>query len=171
MKGLALVALALGLALPAAATPYFRFLRPLDEVKSGAFVKVGTPNDNIAYGVQTTIIKHRAEDGYFLLPGVSWSLLDVGGAKSEHGSLTAVLGPSIDLSEPVKAALLSGFNYLYPSSMGSIKALLAPAQAGKACLAASIGPGFAVDIDGDAFHDARRLKGALVVHAGLSAKW
>lgn len=156
-------------AISAGAKPYFRFLRPLDEIKSGAFVKIGTPNDNLFYGIQTTLIKHRAEDGYFILPGVSWSLLDVGGAKSESGKITAVVGPSVDLSEPVKAVLLSGVSYLWPSSMGSIKALLAPQQEGKASLAASIGPGLAVDLG--PMHDVREIKGALVVRFGLSARW
>jgi hypothetical protein len=151
------------------AAPYFRFLRPLDEVKTGAFIKIGTPNDNVTYGLQTTLVKHRAEDGYFLLPGVSWALLDVGGAKSPEGRLTLVAGPSVDLSEPVKAALLSGFNRLWPTSMGAVKALLAPAQAGKACLAASLGPGFAADLGN--LSAARGIRGALVLHAGLSAKW
>ncbi len=157
------------LASPAAATPYFRILRPLDEIKSGAFIKIGTPNDNVAYGFQTTLIKHRAEDGYFLLPGVSWSLLDVGGAKTEGGKITAVLGPSVDLSEPVKGALLAGVRYLWPDGMGSVKALLAPAVDGKACLAASVGPGLAADLG--PMHDVKEIKGALVLHAGLSARW
>lgn len=157
-------------ALPAAASPYFRFLRPLDEVKTGAFVKVGTPNDNVAYGFQTTIIKHKAEDGYFLLPGVSWALLDVGAAKTEAGSLSAVLGPSIDLSEPVKALLLKGLDAA-SIDLKAVRALLAPAQDGKACVAASIGPGLGVERAERLFFDPQGIKGALVVHAGLSAKW
>ena len=160
---LAVAALAGFCVLPAQAS-YFRVMQPMDEVKSGAFVKLGTPNDNVSYGFQTTIIKHTAADGYLLLPGASWSLLDVGAAKTNNGRLMAVLGPSVDLSEPVKAVLLSGVRHLWPSSMGAVKALLAPAVEGKACLAASIGPGFALDVTD-------RTQGAAVIHAGLSAKW
>ncbi len=166
MKYLALLML---LAAPASAAPYFRLLRPLDEVKSGAFIKLGTPNDNIAYGFQTTLIKHQSADGFLMIPGVSWSLLDIGAAKSEHGSYDVILGPSIDLSEPLKAVLLGGVRSLYPDSMGSIKALLAPAVDGKACLAASMGPG--VSIDPGPMHAAKDIRGSLVLHAGLSAKW
>lgn len=157
------------LASSASASPYFRILRPLDEVKSGAFVKIGTPNDNVSYGFQTTLIKHRAEDGYLLLPGVSWSLLDIGGAKSESGSLTAVLGPSVDVSEPVKAVLLSGLNWAWPTSLGSVKALLAPTVDGKACLAASVGPGLAADLG--PMRSVKDIKGAFVMHFGLQSKW
>lgn len=153
----------------AQAAPYFRFLRPLDEVKSGAFIKVGTPVDNIAYGFQTTLIEHQSADGFLFIPGVSWALLDVGAAKAEGGTWHAVLGPSIDLSEPVKSLLLRGVRVVYPDGMGSLKALLAPAQEGKACLAASIGPGMAFDLG--ELKDAKRIQGAVVIHAGLSAKW
>jgi hypothetical protein len=166
MKYLVLAALCFPVSASAA---YFHLLRPLDEVKSGAFIKVGTPNERVAYGVQTTLIKHRAEDGYLMLPGVSWSLLDFGGAKTEAGKLTLVAGPSIDLSEPIKAVVLAGINELWPDSMGAVKALLAPSVDGKACTAISVGPGLAADFG--QLHDVKEIKGSLVFHAGLSAKW
>jgi hypothetical protein len=155
---------------PAAHAAYFHVLQPLDEVKSGVFIKVGAA-DNLAYGFQTTVIKHRAEDGALLIPGVSWSLLDVGAAKTDTGSLSAVLGPSIDLSEPVKAVLLSGVKAAWPTSMGALKSLLAPAQDGKACVALSLGPGLAVERAERLFYDPMGMGGAFVLHAGLSAKW
>lgn len=160
--------LILGLGAPADAA-YFRLLRPLDEVKTGAFLKLGTPHDAMSYGFQTTLVKHQAADGFLFMPGVSWSLLDVGGAKTEAGAFTAVVGPSVDLSEPVKTVLLAGVRRLFPEGMGAVKALLAPAQDGKACLAASVGPGMAFDL-GD-LSDVHRVKGAAVVHFGLAAKW
>lgn len=151
------------------AAPYFRLLRPLDEVKSGAFVKVGTPDDRIMYGFQTTLLKHQSADGFLFIPGVSWSLLDLGAAKSQAGSFHAILGPSVDVSEPVKAVLLRLVKAVYPETFGSVKALLAPAVDGKACVAASLGPGLAADLGG--LKAVRDIKGALVIHAGLSAKW
>lgn len=165
-----LLALIIAAVSPAQAA-YFRVLRPLDEIKTGAFVKVGTPNENVSYGFQTTILKHQSADGFLLIPGVSWSLLDVGAAKSEAGAVTAVLGPSVDLSEPVKAVLLAGLRHAVPNGLGSIKAMLAPAQDGKACLALSLGPGFAVEHAERVFYDPQHIAGALVAHAGLSAKW
>ena len=165
----ALVVLILAAA-PVAAKPYFRLLRPLDEVKSGVFVKVGTPNENVLYGFQTTIVKHYAEDGALFIPGVSCSFVDLGFSKPEgSGNANVVIGPSIDLSEPIKAAILKGVSAAYPTSMNSVKALLQPTEPGRASVAVSIGPGLAVD-PGD-LKDAKTVKGAFVLHFGLSAKF
>jgi hypothetical protein len=156
---------------PAAwAGPYFHWMTPLQELKSGVFVKTaGGGAAAPAYGFQTTLLKHSAEDGYFLLPGVSWSLLDVGAAKTPTGAFQAVVGPSIDLSEPIKAVLLRGVRAAWPGTMGAAKALLAPSEPGKACVALSAGPGFGLEA-GDLLK-LRDYKGSLAIHFGLSAKW
>lgn len=149
---------------------YFRLLHPLDEVKSGAFIRIGVPEDRISYGFQTTLIKHYASDGAVLVPGVSYSLFDIGVSKPDNAHpANLVLGPSLDISEPIKAVLLRGLDYVYPNSFQAVRALLWPAVEGKACVSTSVGPGLAVD-PGD-FKHYKTAKGALVLHAGLSAKF
>lgn len=168
-----LVVALLTLSNPASAA-YFRFLNPLDEVKTGAFFKLGTPVQNVNLGFTTTLIKHRAEDGYLFVPGVSWSLLDVGAFKpADGGNPNAVLGPSIDLSEPVKLILRRGLERLQGggkyASLDGLRAMLEPASAGRSNVALSIGP--SLGVDPGALKDVRDIKGYALLHAGLSAKW
>lgn len=169
MKNLLISALLL-LPLSASAKPYFRVLNPLDEIKTGAFIHLGSTEDRISYGMQTTLIKHYASDGYLLIPGVSYSLLDVGFAKPDSSrGARVILGPSMDISEPVKELLRRGLDYMYPNRMLALRALLWPAVEGEPCVTISLGPGLAVD-PGD-FQDHKTVKGYAVLHAGLQAKF
>ncbi len=157
-------------AAPRASRPYFRILSPLEEIKTGVFLKLGTPVENVNVGAVATIIKHDAADGYLLIPGVGWSLLDVGGfAPPQGGPPNLVLGPSVDLSEPVKSVLRWGLKRVGLGGTAAT-ALLQPAKAEDpwSC-AASIGPSWALD-PGD-LSSARQMKGYFILHAGLAAKW
>lgn len=168
MRKLIFVALAF-LAQPALAKPYFRY-EPLSALRTAAYFKVGTPVDNVLWGMETTVLKHHAEDGYILIPGVGWSLLDVGYAKPANGHVGGlVLGPSVDISEPMKALLLKGLDRLSPDKFQALRFILQPWSPDRGYVGLSLGPSIALE-PGD-FQSLRAVTGRFVFHAGLVAKF
>lgn len=84
------------------ATPYFRIIdvhHP--EMSAGSVLDPVNIGQSQAV-VVTSIIRHDAADGYLLIPGEDWSLLDLGWAGSGTGS-ELVLGPSWNIA-PILAA-------------------------------------------------------------------
>lgn len=103
------VALALiwtGLPTPVvAAGPYFK--TAFNSAKVGFFNQFDGPRRELGFVVPAII--HDKADGHWLIPGITWNLLDIGYSqeKKKDGNLerAARFGPSINLDEPVKAAL------------------------------------------------------------------
>lgn len=160
MKTLILAAFMLA-AQQAQAKPYFRF-EALDNLKTSAVFCPAGNADAVAWGTETAVFRHHAEDGYFLIPGVSWDVLDVGASKGERWS--ALIGSSVDLSEPVKAMALRGLDWLAPEKFGALRLFLEPAPLGAKSFTLNLGPGLSLD-PGDGKH-LRDIRGAFVFHVG-----
>lgn len=85
-----------------------RYFRPgFDSAKVGLFNEIGGTRQEI--GFVTPAVLHDKADGYWMIPGITWDLLDIGYSqeKLEDGSTrrAARFGPSVNLEEPVKAGL------------------------------------------------------------------
>lgn len=149
-----------------ASAAYFRLLNPLDEVKTGAFIKPGAADPGGNFGFTTTLVKHDFKDGFFLIPGISWSLLDLGAFQDADGP-NFVAGPSVDLSEPVKLVLRRGLAALGRTPEG-LAAIVAPASPGEKSVGLSLGPGWGLVPN---WKDGTKSRGFFTFHAGISAKW
>ena len=147
----------------AQAKPYFRW-EPFREVTGGAFFKLGVPEDNILLGSKTSLLTHHEEDGYLLIPGITWNLVDFGWAiPTKLSDSMVTFGPSVKLNEPVKAGLRWA---LAQSALngGFLDKLLAPGSSGWAL---NVGPGWALR----ASTYPKGFKGFLLLHAGLGARF
>ena len=147
MRILNSLVVALALSAPASAEQYFQF-RPLSEIHSGGFFRLGTPVDNVRTGVVTPVIVHDKAWGHWLIPGVTWTLLNVGGVFPTSGGKDGLmaLGPSVNLDEPIKAGLRWGVDRLPgdPAAYSALRSILAPAAGDGVYLAA--GPMFALEM-------------------------
>lgn len=120
-----------------------RYFRLLDlahpTLNAGTFLDL---KGNVAAGFEVAVITHSARDGYFILPGEDWTLLAVGFLTGPDKAVA--IGPSVNLSGPVKAVLLAGVNYLAPNDYANLKGILAPAQEGGRDVSLSLGPALVV---------------------------
>jgi len=126
------------------AAPYFR--PGLDRVNVGLFQ--GLDQDRTDKGFTVPVLVHDAASGYWLIPGISWDLLDLGYSEGGGYPRTLRIGPSVNLDEPVKAGLRFGCRALPGwgdgGRYGLLKSALAPAGDGAATLA--LGPSFRLDV-------------------------
>lgn len=124
-------------------TPAPHYFRLLDlnhpQVNAGTFLDL---KGNVSPGVEVAVITHAAKDGYFILPGEDWTALAIGFETGPEKALT--FGPSVNLSGPVKAVLLSGLNYAAPNDYTNLKSVLAPVQEGGRDVSLSLGPALVV---------------------------
>lgn len=172
-----LAAVLLALASAASARPYFR-VKPLSKVETGGFYRLGVADEHVLIGLVTPVVWHDSADGYWLVPGVDWTLLNAGWAVpagSDRGVL--FLGPAVALDEPIKAWLLRGVNLLdrKGDGYGVLRKILAPARpkavktanswtaAEGAVLHLSVGPMWALDTS--------NWRGAAVLGTTLSARF
>jgi len=158
------------LASPAAAGPYFRF-SPLTEIRSGAFFKPTASEDEISVGFVSPLIYHDKDDGYLLIPGVDWDLLDIGWIlPTESWRGTAVFGPSINMEEPVKTIMRKGIRYLpggrAAGSYGALRRILAPAGDGERAFLA-LGPAFGLETASRL----KQFKGHFIMSATLNKRF
>lgn len=134
------------LAVDAFCAPYFK-LSPMKDTKAGAFVPIGKSLSEASFGAIIPIYVHDAADGYLLLPGVSWDLLDVGYVANPA---QIAFGPSVHLDEPVKTALrficrlLPAWND-NPENYGLLRSLLTPADADSGAPMLAAGPMLLLD--------------------------
>ena len=150
----------------AKAGPYFR-LEPFREISNGAFFKLGDPQDNVLLGQKTSIITHHAEDGYLVIPNVTWNLLDAGWAVPVNGRLHNAfleLGPSVRLDEPIKAVIRSALSMALGPDLGFLNSVLAPGQTGWAL---NVGPGLGIQMS----DDINKITGRFNLHVGLGARF
>lgn len=131
----------------ARAEPYFR--PGFSESHVGGFLKLGTPNDNVAWGVSVPAVVHDQADGFLFIPGIDWDLLDLGYAHTAEQNNLFVFGPSVNLSEPVKAVGRWACRALPRWEAGDrwtiLKTALAAAEPGQAPSGVlAIGTGFGV---------------------------
>ena len=158
-------------ALSAEARPYFR-VNPLQKIESGAFLKLGTPQGgNVKLGVMSPVVWHDSKDGYWLVPGVDWSLLNVGViAPTSLDSGSLLLGPGFKLDEPVKALLRRGLEFLpgvrNEGAYGFLKDVTAP---GDDSVYLSVGPMWALSPNGT--WNPGKWRGSLQLGATLAARW
>lgn len=144
--------LALALSGPAFASPYFRVLR-LDQISSyqpvgGSFVDP-RGNDANMNGAMIPLVYHSHQDGYWLIPGEDWSLLNVGGAAGPRGNVAAI-GPMWNVLQSAEWLGLQAANYALPSSwLQNVKAQISQPQTSSVDLSAAIGPTFVYDPNGN----------------------
>ena len=141
MKNLILLAaVAVSLSLTdAQAAPYFR--PGLNEVKAGGFQALG--ESSLATGFLVPVIVHKAEDGHLFVPGVTWNLLDAGFSRGGGRPDAVHLGPSVNLDEPVKAAMRAVCRLALPGwDAGDRYGFLRSAFAPEANGMLSLGPSF-----------------------------
>lgn len=106
------------------------FHEGFDTVYIGQFYSLAGSPTPTRTGAMMPIIEHRAKDGYFLIPGVNWNLLNFGGS-SPTASLDKIrltdcaleFGPSIDFGGPLDNLLLAGVERLPQSGPDSYAAL------------------------------------------------
>lgn len=167
MKKLLMLA-GLMLAQDVSAKPYFRF-EPLNDIKTTAVFPLAGNTDGMGFGTDTAVLRHHSEDGYLFLPGVSWDLLDAGAVKGDHWK--AILGPSVDLSEPVKQYALWALDKLTgQDQFGALRWAFKPQDPNAPKRwNLSLGPSLEVD-PGDGFH-LKQFKGAFVWHVGGAVKF
>ena len=145
----------------AQAAPYFRW-EPFKTVSAGGFYRLGSPQ--VSVGSVGSLLVHHAEDGYLLLPGVGWDLLDVGWtAPTDGGHGSVALGPAIHLDEPIKAVLRCGL-HLFHDDYGALDAALAP---GTGSWALSVGPAWSLELS----DRLRGCQGRFLLFSTLSRKF
>lgn len=171
MKKLLLLSLLMGLGQFRAEAAYFRFEPGKDVQGLVALPLGGGIKGGALYGSKTSVFKHHHEDGFLLIPGVDWSLLDAGFVKPDtQKNLIGVFGPSMDTSEPLKAILLSALKKATGEDvLAGLKYLLRPASPGDKSVTVNLGAGLAVD-PGD-LKDSRNVRGAPIFTAGLQARF
>lgn len=157
-------AILIGLTGPASAGPYFRF-EPLQSWKTSAVFGVTGSASSIAWGNETTVIRHHAEDGFLLIHGLSWDALDLGATKADRWR--PLIGSSLDLSEPMKALILASFEQ-FAEPGETLYSFLAPSKPGEKSFSLNLGPGLSVDPGN--WNRLRDVRGSLIFHAGLTAK-
>lgn len=92
------------------AGPYFR--PGFSEIKVGGFQALG--ESSLRQGFVVPAVVHDSRDGYLLFPGITWNLLDVGYSRGGGKPDALLLGPSLALEEPVKAALRAACRAILP---------------------------------------------------------
>ncbi len=131
------------------AAPYFK-LAPLRSTQLGAFAPVQSGDvAGAQFGAIAPVLVHDAADGFFLIEGVSWDLVDVGYISGPDPKVA--IGPSIHLDEPVKKVLRAMCRQLpkwseESGNYGLLKAILAPASAVNAYPTLAIGPMAVMDL-------------------------
>lgn len=167
MGKMILLGVAMMLAGKADAGPYFR-AKPLSKIEAGAFLKLGTPQgENVRLGLVSPFIWHDSRDGYWLIPGVDWQLLNVGvttDTEFRRGSL--ILGPGITLDEPIKGILRKVLEFLpgrkNEGAYGLLTTILAPGSPGNDAGYLSVGPMWGVSPSpGYEVWDVQKLRGSL----------
>jgi hypothetical protein len=138
MKRITLVLALLCLSGAAQARPYFR--PGFDAISGGVLFPLAGSLDQGQGFVVVPAIVHSAKDGYLVLPGVDWNLLDLGyagpvGGGSDFRKGSVVAGPSLHLGEPVKDLLRSACRLAIPGwseagRFGALKAAFAPGAEG-----------------------------------------
>jgi hypothetical protein len=162
-----LVVVLMLMAVGADAKPYFRFV-PFKQIQAAAFFPIAGGVEDISAGSKTPIFQHSSEDGYLLIPGVDWNLLDLGWvADTKSGKGSVAIGPSVDVAGPVKALVSKAVDLLPGAKEGgsyaALRWLLAPAND----LTVSVGPAFVLTIGSRQ----EEFKGSLQMSAGLVKKF
>ena len=163
--------LLVGMAGMAEAGPYFR-VSPLSKIETGAFLKLGSPQGgNVKLGLISPVIWHDSKDGYWLVPGVDYSLLNIGvltPTNLDSGSL--LLGPGLKLDEPIKALVRRAVEFLPGAknarAYGFLRDVSAP---GEENLFLSVGPMWGLSPNGT--WDVSKWRGSLQLGATLAARW
>ena len=141
----AFLAAAFSLTQPALAGPYFRLVDPQHpHMTTGAYLDPADPGQTEA-GVSLALITHSPRDGRLIdsMP-TDWSPLTVGGSMN-HGDLFFSIGPSFNLSEPIKWVLRGAFNALADQDKyENLRGLLAPAKASVKDATIAISPSWVV---------------------------
>lgn len=138
MKKLAVV-IFLALPMAASAEPYFRV--GFNQVAGGMFWPLAGAESDRQAGFLTSVIEHRAESGYLLIPGLNYSLLNLGYIGETQGGWDnffagkIALGPSIQGGDLIKTLVRRAAEnwlpyYTQEGSYGALKALLAPGAQG-----------------------------------------
>ena len=144
-----LLALLMSMSVPVMAGPYFRF-EPFSETKQGAFFGPLDSAEDIKLGTIMPIIRHHAEDGHLIFSGIDWDLLNVGWQfPTDNIRGTAVLGPSINLEEPIKSLLRKGVDRLpgakKKGSYGALRYLFKPGTPEEEKMFLALGPSFGLE--------------------------
>ena len=112
----------------AAAEPYFH--AGFDTVYVGdAFALTPRAGFSEMPEIDTPVLEHSAADGYLLIPGVNWNLLNLGiGEAPDFSRGEIAFGPSIDLGTPLDALLLKAVKALpqggNPAAYAFLKSVL-----------------------------------------------
>lgn len=131
--------------LAAQAGPYFRLYDPQHpHINTGAYLDPSSPGNTEA-GISLALITHSPNDGRLIqsIPD-DWSPLTVGGSMN-HGDLFFSIGPSFNLSEPVKWFFRKAFNALADEDKyDNLRGLLAPANPAAKDATVSISPSWVI---------------------------
>ena len=137
MKQWMLVVALICLAIPTNAA-YFH--AGFNQVSSGIFFPIAGAEDEQQAGFITPVIEHDAKDGYLIIPGISYNLINlgyIGSSDNARGFLhgKAAIGPSLQIGDLVKQGLRMICNkalpgWRGPGRYGALKALLSPGQEG-----------------------------------------
>ena len=96
------------------------------------------------------LITHSQADGYFLIPGVDWTPLAVGGG-FKSGSFHLAAGPSFNLLPAIQSGLMEFVSAVTPEDKyQNLKSLLNPAGHGTGDVVGSLGINLEYDFTGKA---------------------
>lgn len=137
-----LIVLMLGIAGRAQAEPYFRFtwIDKAPKPGIGSLLDVRSLKKTDA-AIELPLITHSFRDGYLVIPGEDWSLLNAG-IGGTAGDVSIVVGPAANLLPPMQIGIATVLDFLNPTGekFQALRNLIRPASAEADVVSISVGP-------------------------------